>query len=206
MFFPPAFYPTFAPANNNNNHAYNVSQGIPLALHCDAEHLSEYQMAIRQHLELFAATPQDCESNTQGRKRAVVLGQVGLRCRHCRGAPLRSRGRGAVYYPAKLTGVYQAAQNMAQSHLTGACQHLGPQVKEELQNLRNRRDNASGGKQYWADGCRALGVYEVEGQGLKLQSNSNNNNNTHSGAAPQPPQQPPPAAVPPPKGPEKEPV
>ena len=57
---------------------------------------------------------------------------------------------------------------MAQSHITGACQHIAQSVKVELLNLRNRRDNASGGKQYWADGCRALGVYETESDGLRM--------------------------------------
>ena len=47
------------------------------------------------------------------------------------------------------------------------CQQIPVQIKTELQRLRERRDNASGGKQYWADGCVALGVYETE-QGLRL--------------------------------------
>ena len=144
------------------------NRGIGLSLACDSEQLSDYQRFIRQHLELFEAGPEDCESNTQGRKRAVHLGQVGLRCLHCAHLPLRSRGRGAVYYPARLAGVYQAAQNMAQSHLTGSCERIPIRIKEELLVLRKRRDNASGGKQYWADGCRALGVYETEAIGLRL--------------------------------------
>lgn len=143
-------------------------QGVRLlALHTDTEHLSEYQMMVRQQLELFEAGPEDVECNTQGRKRTVTVGQVGLRCRHCATLPLRSRGRGAVYYPAKLHGVYQAAQNMAGSHLCkGACPQLPVTIRNEVNRLRNLHDNASGGKQYWADGCRALGLTEVEGGGL----------------------------------------
>ena len=146
------------------------SRGICLALQCDTEQLSEYQILVRQQLELFEAGPEDVESNTQGRKKPVVLHQVGLRCRHCAGFPLRSRGRGAVYYPAKLQGIYQAAQNMAGSHLCTSCQQIPSSLKEELKRLRSRKDNASGGKQYWADGCRALGLYEVE-RGLRLKRN-----------------------------------
>ena len=56
---------------------------------------------------------------------------------------------------------------MAGSHLCQSCQQIPPQIKAELQRLRDRRDNASGGKQYWADGCVALGVYETD-QGLRL--------------------------------------
>lgn len=137
-------------------------RGISLALQCDVEQLSDYQILVRQQLELFEAGTEDVESNTQGRKKPVTLGQVGLRCRHCAGLPLRARGRGAVYYPAKLTGIYQAAQNMAASHLCQACQQIPPALKQEIRKLRERRDNASGGKQYWADGCRAQSVVEDE--------------------------------------------
>jgi hypothetical protein len=78
--------------------------GIPLALSCDDDQLSEYQILVRKQLTIFVATQEDVESNTQGRKKQVVLGQVGIRCCHCAGFPLRQRGRGAVYYPAKLQG------------------------------------------------------------------------------------------------------
>lgn len=141
--------------------------GIRLSLACDVEQLSDYQILVRQQLEVFEAGTEDIESNTQGRKKPVVLGQVGLRCRHCSSLPLRARGRGAVYYPAKLQGIYQAAQNMAGSHLCEACQHIPISIRDEIRKLRDRRDNASGGKQYWADGCRALGIYETD-NGLKI--------------------------------------
>lgn len=131
-------------------------------------HLSEYQIMVRQQLELFEATANDIECNIQGRKKPVILHQVGLRCFHCSFMPIRSRGRGAVYYPAKLHGVYQAAQNMALSHLITTCPQILPKMKDELNRLRERRDNANGGKQYWADGCRALGVMETEHDGLRF--------------------------------------
>jgi hypothetical protein len=60
-----------------------------------------------------------------------------------------------------ITGVYQAAQNMAGSHLCLSCQQVPPQIKSDLIRLREKRANASGGKRYWADGCVALGVYET---------------------------------------------
>ena len=144
-----------------------MSPAVSLGLPCDDDNLSEYQILVRKQLDVFEAQPEDVESNTQGRKRQVVLGQVGLRCRHCAGVPLRQRGRGAVYYPAKLQGIYQAAQNMASSHLCESCQSIDPGLKAKLKALRERRDTASGGKQYWADGARVLGLVETE-DGLRL--------------------------------------
>lgn len=202
----PYGFPGFMPMFGGPPHRYPSgkprSAGIVLSMSCDTEQLSEYQILVRRQLEIFEATQEDVESNTQGRKKPVLLGQVGLRCRHCASYPLRARGRGAVYYPAKLFGVYQAAQNMAgryvsffflllcgkcceirfallflhshkfcfvfYSHLCQACQHIPAQIKMELRKLRVRRDNASGGKQYWADGCRALGIYE-DGTCLRLE-------------------------------------
>eukprot|EP00934_Nitzschia_sp_Nitz4_P001652 Nitzschia sp. Nitz4//scaffold43_size134323//82888//84378//NITZ4_003309-RA/size134323-processed-gene-0.58-mRNA-1//-1//CDS//3329551978//1652//frame0 len=143
-------------------------RGIPLALSCDGEQLSEYQILVRQQLELFEASIEDIQSNTQGRKKQVTLGQVGIRCRHCAMNPLRQRGRGAVYYPTKLQGVYQAAQNMASSHLCESCQSIPPNLKLAIRALRERKDSASGGKRYWADGCRTMGLYETEDTGLRL--------------------------------------
>lgn len=148
------------PANFARARSAPARAGMVLAMACDVEQLSDYQILVRQQLEIFEAVQEDVESNTQGRKKPVVLGQVGLRCRHCAPYPLRARGRGAVYYPAKLTGIYQAAQNMAGSHLCQSCQHIPVHLKQELQKLRERRDNASGGKTYWADGCKALGIFE----------------------------------------------
>ena len=54
-------------------------------------------------------------------------------------------------------------------------------LKQELRKLRERRDNASGGKQYWADGCRALGLVQ-DGNVLRMEQRR---------PAPQPEQQPP---------------
>jgi hypothetical protein len=83
----------------------NGSPGIPLSLKCDSDQLSEYQILVRKQLELFEASEEDVSSNTQGRKKQLFLGQVGIRCRHCARSPLRKRGKGAVYYPMKLQGM-----------------------------------------------------------------------------------------------------
>jgi hypothetical protein len=149
------------------------SSGITLWLPDDNHQLSEYQIAVRQQLEIFEAKQEDVESNIQGRKRQVFLGQAGIRCRHCSDLPLRQRRRGAVYYPVKLSGMYQAAQNMASSHLSDSCSQIPPDVKQKLVDLRHRRDTASGGKKYWAEAGRASGLFEME-DGLRL----------HQGAAP----------------------
>ena len=57
---------------------------IPLYLSCNPDKLSEYQCLIRKEMEFFEALQLEVDSNAKGRNRPVVLGQVGIRCRHCR--------------------------------------------------------------------------------------------------------------------------
>jgi hypothetical protein len=42
------------------------------------------------------------------------------------------------------------------------CRTIPEALKERLVALRQRRDTASGGKKYWADTCRTVGLYEEE--------------------------------------------
>lgn len=133
---------------------------VPLYMSCDNDSLSAYQCLVRKQIELFEAEAEDVESNAQGRNKPIVLGQVGIRCIHCTMLPPRHRARGAIYYPTKLVGLYQAAQNMASSHLCIHCQYMPRDIRGELLILRDRKSSAGGGKKYWGDGARVLGVYE----------------------------------------------
>jgi hypothetical protein len=135
---------------------------LSLFMSCDDESLSEYQCLVRKQIELFEARAEDVESNAKGRNKPIVLGQVGIRCRHCSTLSPKSRSRGATYYPAKLNGLYQAAQSMASGHLCYHCQHIPNDIRKELLVLRERKSSAGGGKKYWGDGVRILGVIEDE--------------------------------------------
>jgi hypothetical protein len=53
------------------------SPGISLSLPSDVNQLSQYQIYIRQNLEFFESRQEDVETNVQGRKKRVQLGQVG---------------------------------------------------------------------------------------------------------------------------------
>jgi hypothetical protein len=139
----------------------------PILLHStkDDATVSDYQCLVRKQIEVFEATAEDVKAGTQGRNRPIVVGQVGVRCRHCVSLPRRRRG--AVYYPARLDRVYQAGQNMAKSHFTDQCQHLGDDTRKELLELCEGRSSVGCGKQYWAETMSSLGVYEDE-NGLRF--------------------------------------
>jgi hypothetical protein len=157
-----------APALQAGNEIDIMSGAFPMAMDTDDERMSSYQIMVRRQLEFFIADKKDVESSTQGRKKPVVLGQVGIRCKHCAHVPQRSRVRGAVYFPTRLDGVYQAAQNMSTTHLLTSCKTIDEFARKKLLKLKETKLIAMAGKQEWAEACRKIGIYEVEGGGLRM--------------------------------------
>ena len=169
--FPELFDSVSKYFNLRQEHEAKVLTGrlaIPLYLSCDYLTLNEYQVEVRKQIEFFEATCDDVQfSSHQGRNKTIALGQVGIRCRHCRILPPNERKRASVYFPAKLDGIYQAAQNMASIHLCEHCHYIPQNLREELLRLRNSKASG-GGKHQWAERARALGVYEDD-HGLRFE-------------------------------------
>ena len=152
-----AFPPPPPPFSRNPTSVRNV---VPLSIATDFDQLSSYQVLVREQMELFVAKQEDAITSVQGRKQGVVMGQVGVRCRHCAHLPLRQRGRGSAYYPKKLKGIYQAVQNMSATHLQVSCTVIPVKIRQDLAVLHQRRETTVGGKAYWVEACRSLGVVE----------------------------------------------
>jgi hypothetical protein len=152
--------PNVAAARPNTN---ATTGRPPLAMYVlrDDHRLSAYQILVRKQIQVFEAQQEDVDTTAQGRVRRITLGQVGIRCRHCIGILPRDRKRGAFYYPTKLEGVYQAAQNMAKVHLAQRCLHVVPDIRAELIKGMDRKSLTGGGKQYWGQSIGTLGVYEA---------------------------------------------
>ena len=144
-----------------------LSKGKAIAMSCDRDNLTPYQCLAREQIELFAAGEKEVEAGTKGRNRSIVAGQVGIRCRHCAHLPQRARAKGSTIYPSKLSGIYQASQNMANSHIAQHCQEVPPEIKDNLKNLGNRKSSAGGGRDYWASGAKILGAVE-DSHGLRF--------------------------------------
>ena len=146
---------------------------VQLYLSCNPDHLSEFQCLIRKQIELFEAKGCEASSNAKGRNRKLVLGQVGIQCVYCHHLPPKERARGAMYYPQKLPGIYQAAQILANTHLMEICPLVPATIKEQLYQSKNNAKSSSmkatAGKEYWAQTARVLGVYEAE-DGLRFES------------------------------------
>ncbi|KAL7558827.1 hypothetical protein ACA910_005189 [Epithemia clementina (nom. ined.)] len=135
---------------------------IRLYLSADFDSFSTFQVAVRQHVEFFEASEDDITTSAQGRPRPIVLGQVGIRCCFCAHLHPSLRPPGAVCYPSKRAGIYQAAQNIAKVHWMEQCGSISTEFRQELGRRRAAkcpvRRRAS--KATWTHRATALGVHE----------------------------------------------
>jgi len=135
-----------------------------LVVPMDHMQLSSHQTLLRYQIEVFRAGEEDTSTHTRGRNKPVQLGQIGIRCRHCKVLPVSRRKRGSVYFPRAVEGFYQAAQNMNSTHLqTGECPLMGNALRREFANLIATRGVSTGaGRAYWAKQARKLGLRNTD--------------------------------------------
>ncbi|KAL7558819.1 hypothetical protein ACA910_005182 [Epithemia clementina (nom. ined.)] len=135
---------------------------IQLYLSADYDSFSTFQVAVRKNVEFFEASADDIATSAQGRPRPIVMGQVGIRCCFCARLHPSKCPPGAVCYPSKRCGIYQATQNIAKIHWMEQCPQISPEFHEELMRRRALkcpvRRRAS--KVKWARRATALGVFE----------------------------------------------
>jgi len=158
------------PISGNEASSSNSSNGTvkPLYMPCDNDILCSTQILLRQQLEFFEARQLDIETLVSGRRRPIVLGQVGVRCRHCSHIQPKSRKKGNAYYPSRLESIYQAAQNICSSHLCDSCQHVDQWARSRLLEYQTTKTRKGyGGKNYWAQAAQVLGIVQTENHGLR---------------------------------------
>jgi len=156
---------------------------VPVSLGNDRDTLSEYQCVLREQIYLFEASRADIEATAQGRNKPIQIGQVGIQCRHCSHLPPGHRARGSVYFPAKLSGIYQAAQNMAINHFNGSCHCVPELTRARLLALKAKKTFVlGGGKQYWANAAGIVGIVEGE-DGLSFRSSDPDDDAENADAA-----------------------
>jgi hypothetical protein len=119
--------------------------------------LSDFQVFLRENIEVFQATAEEASIHVRGRNTAIYLHQAGIRCIHCKHLPLAHRPKGSMYFPSNTARIYQAAQNMASSHMTtGLCGGMPAGVQARFQTLMIRRSvSGKGGRDYWAQSAEA---------------------------------------------------
>ena len=146
--------------------ARSVPNQLPLCLAQPADHniLSEHQQFLRFQIEVFEASEKDVRTHVRGRNKPIVLGQVGIRCRHCAHLSASRRQKGATYFPASTIGLYQAAQNMCTAHIQcGLCTEMPDPIKDRFKQLIATKSFTSGaGKPYWSKSAKGMGLVDTE--------------------------------------------
>lgn len=162
----------FRPEPNDPRETTSGQLTIPVAVDVDKYVVSPYQQILRDSIEFFVLDRSSQVSLLHGRDYGLEKGQVGIRCRCCKGRDFRSRGRGSAYFPSKAAGVYQAAQNIGTNHLLSSCPDIPADRKEEMSKLRKTsRRRHGGGKRYWEECCQSLGLYDrMDKPGIWLKS------------------------------------
>lgn len=132
-----------------------------LALPEDRISLSETLCIVRENVEVFTATIEDVEAPAPGRKHAVTVGQVGLRCIHCRHTTRSSeRVKRAVCYPSSIKRIYRTVIDMKLDHFLH-CKFVPQNLKDTLQALKANNTRSTGTTmQYFIRAATTLGMVD----------------------------------------------
>ena len=137
------------------------SGSVQLGLPEDKFWLSELQVYLRCNFaEAFGATEADIAAPMHGRNKPIALGQVGIRCKHCRNDPPTERGQQATSYPSLISGIYNSVQQMLRLHLD-CCMSMPVDVRQKIEQLKMSSSARGGRKQYWVDSAKRLGLVDT---------------------------------------------
>lgn len=101
------------PITPKHKEVSQAQERIALSIAEDKEWLPEEEQIVRSCIEVFEVAEDDIEKSAKGMHKALVLGQVALRCIHCTNAPEDSD----VLYPRSISDIYSLVQEFKESHL-----------------------------------------------------------------------------------------
>ena len=153
----------------------SAATGGPLLLLAQPEDrisLSETLCTIRENIEVFTATKPDVEAPAPGRKHPVVVGQVGLRCIHCRHTTKSSdRVKRAVCYPSSIKRIYRTVIDMKLDHFAH-CRFVPNGLKDRLEELKAINTRSTGTTmQYFVRAATKMGMVDAA-SGVRLAEQS----------------------------------
>jgi hypothetical protein len=135
----------------------------------DDQVLNSHQVLLRQQIEVFQATKEEATTHVRGRSKRIRIGQVGIRCRHCKLVSPSQRQGGAVYFPISTMGIYQASQNLSTAHLQcGLCREMPESLRQQFAELIPSKVNASKvGRRYWSECAQNMGLVDTD-EGIRF--------------------------------------
>jgi hypothetical protein len=138
---------------------------ISLHLPGDEESLSALHCFMRKYcVEAFSASAQDVATPRYGKShgRSIVVGQVGIQCKHCKHRPYGQRQERAVCFPSSLKNIYHSIETWQRRHSL-VCEDIPPWAKRAMTDLMGKsRSGAGGRRQYWEESARRLGLVDTD--------------------------------------------
>jgi hypothetical protein len=138
-----------------------------LALDTDEDFLSPLHCFMRKYcVEAFSATVDDAIEPRHGGSHhnhgRVVVGQVGIRCLHCKHRPSSQRAERAVCFPSSLKNIYHSIETWQRRHSL-VCQDIPDWVKREMTGLIQGSKSCAGGRRgYWEESAARTGLADTE--------------------------------------------
>jgi hypothetical protein len=156
---------------SSSKHLCDASMML-LALPQDRVALSETLCVVRENIEVFTAKLSDVNAPAPGRKHAVVVGQVGLRCIHCRHTKRScDRIKRAVCYPSSIKRIYRTVIDMKLDHFS-QCKYVPMSLKNKLDELKAIHTRSTGTTMsYFCNAAKLLGM-EDAANGVVLRENA----------------------------------
>ena len=111
----------------------------------------------------------------RGRKKPVLLGQVGVRCMSCAVAARGSgatgkQNHGASYYPTTIGSIYNSVMLIQQRHFS-ECKSISTEARAEYSRLKQILGRSGAAKDYWEDSARKMGLIDTP-EGIRHQPSS----------------------------------
>ena len=159
--YPPEMSMAGHPRHSTDQSVKSLKEGrLLLAMKEDRMSLSEALCIIRENVEVFKATQRDVDAPAPGRKNAVLVGQVGLRCIHC--LTFSERVKRAVCYPSSIRRIYRTITDMKLDHFS-ACPGVPRDVKDRLDELKIVSSRSTGTTmRYFVESATKMGMMDAE--------------------------------------------
>lgn len=142
------------------SHSSKESQSaLGLSIPGDKDCLSDRQCYVRSHfVELFAASDTDVASRHSKGAQKLHVGQIGIRCKHCKHLRNKDRAERAICYPSSISRIYQTVADMQRFHFS-ACEMIPSEMKNFYKTLKTTRPRGVGSPQaYWISSAKQLGL------------------------------------------------
>ena len=134
---------------------------VSLALPEDDDVLSPLHCFMRKYcVEAFSAQQEDIATPRYGKSHGgkIVVGQVGIRCLHCKHLPINRRPERAACFPSSLRNIYHSIETWQRRHST-ACTELPGWAKKTMIDLMESSKSSGGGRRhYWEDAAKKVGL------------------------------------------------